>query len=215
MESRKAAIASFEKLDAKMAEKIPSIKNFPEMVATTQKQRDLEVQLKQVNQKLNDFYEGYSEGGTQRPSPEKDAELILSGAAVATLTGQSVDTEKQNLVRQKKSLELAILMQEEHRKMLESRLVSESCAEFKQWYIDTVIKPEITELKHLEKILQKKEVVNQHFSTKGYIEGYRPAGWLTTAYEQNILHGGVNLCCLRFAIEQLCKTWNIKEEVDN
>ena len=206
IQNRKAAVANFEAIDPKIAGQIKSISENPAMIAATAKLEGLKTELKGIEKQISQFYEGPSRG-EPIASPEKDAQAILSGVAVAELTGQSVDSEKRNLIRQRDALLSAIQMQTETIREINSRLIREGCKELEpvaRKYIEATIDA----FESVRKALQNQEKFFAFMNQRGYSTGLRPGHWQTWPFELQTLYGGV--CSLEFYLEQRRKVWGLQ-----
>lgn len=208
MESRKLAIANFAKLEPKIADKIQPINEHPEMVELGKKIQGFEAELKQVENQLNNFYQGVLPPD-EIHSPEADAQKLLSGDA---LSGDSVDTQKQNLRRRKDALTLAVNQLKSKRISLESKLIKDGCKELEP-IAKKFVQATLDAFEQLEIALKQQEVFYQFLSFKGYTAGLRSGHWATTPREISLLYGGgamVNFPSLAVYIDDRKKHWNLE-----
>jgi hypothetical protein len=207
IENRKKAIADFAKLDPAICEKILPLKEQPEMISEFEKLTKLKNELLAVERKISVFYNRPSPA-IPIPSAVADAAALLAGKP---LEGQSVDTERQNLCRQRDGLAKAIEILRSRILETESKLIQEGCEKLLpvvQKYVGDTIKA----FEELETALKNQEKFFEFLSYKGFRQGLRPSGWQTTDYEKIILFGfgGLsNLWSLPFWIEQRKKTWKL------
>jgi len=207
-ESRKAAVANFEKLDPKIAGQIQSVYDHPDYVAAQTKLAGLKTELAAVEKQVQQFYQGPAQAETI-PSAEMDGARILAGTSVATLPGLSRDTEQKNLIRQRDGLLSAIQMQKSEIQTLTGRLITAGCKEMEP-VAKKYISATILAFEQVKKTLENQEVFFTFISQKGYSTGYRPGHWQTWPFELQTLYGGV--CSLEFYLEQRRAVWKLDEK---
>ena len=205
--SRKQAIREFEELDPKVAAQIKSVRDHPEMLAAIEKLQNLRDQLKEVEEKIRLHYEGPAEGGIQSASPEEDAIKIIEGLEAKDLPGQSQDTMRENLHRQRMGLIKAIEIKQVDIQLLNIRLVTEGCREYEN-IAKKFIKSTIEAFEAVEKALKRQEVFFNFFSIRGYEEAKRPAHFRTSPFEISTLYGGIS--SLAWYLEKRKVEWGFK-----
>jgi translation initiation factor 2 beta subunit (eIF-2beta)/eIF-5 len=209
VQNRKKAVLEFAALDEKVCAKIKPMRDNPLLVAERKRLSDFEIQLKEVEKKISLHYEGMPTPDSIH-SVEKDAAAILAGTPLVELAGQSRDTEKQILIRQRDALLRVVSIQREKIIALESKLITDVCENELRPYAEKYVKAVIESFEKLKTSLENQEKFFALLSFHGYTEGLRPAGWWTMPCEKIILFGGIgNLSSLAFFIEQRRKVWGL------
>jgi len=207
---RKKAVGEMAELDPKVAAQVHSIKEHPDMLVASKKWVNLKSQLDDVRKELSKGYEG-SPMATSIHSVQNDAEEILAGKSPAQLPGQSRDTERENLQRQRAALERAVEIARSAIQTLDGKLIRTECERLRPIALQYVQRT-LESFELLRQNLEKQERFFNFLACKGFTEGLRPSGWASTGFEKNLLFGGLSVPCLAFFIEQRCKLWKLDGE---
>ena len=198
MKKIKNPIEQFEKLEPD-AKKIRHISEHQEIREIDQKKTDLEQQLKEVLAKLNDCYVGFA-SPSQRHSVDEDAKAILSGTPLDELPGQTVDSKKANLARQKDALEKSVAMVEQQKRHAEREIIQRAYIEiepFSEKYVGAVIDA----FENLKVQLENLNILIWFLRSKGF--NPLPEGVTIWPYEQRLINGGGGLMPLESYL--ICK----------
>ena len=210
IENQKQAIRDMAEIDPALIGKIPRVDSFPEVIAGAKKLADLQEQKKVIEQQLNSFYEGPAVAGPALPTISSDAEKVLAGTAVATLPGQTKNTDKDNLCRQRDILAEAVTMQTENNRATEARIIREVCEGNLSGFAKKFIVDVIEDFEMLAEDIEKELKFFAFLSSQGYTENLRPTGWAVTSYEIGLYFGG-GIAALRYFIETRRSTWGLDE----
>jgi hypothetical protein len=213
MRSFKEAAVEFRKSFPGLLDDLPHVENHPDVIREQKELDRLDGIVKEVTRRFDSDIRDYPTEPAAATSVEDYAEKYLAGTPIDEMPNVTPESQKRVLLQIKKGIEQKRAAQEEKLMQTKNRVKREMCDAWKQWYIDEIVKPEISALKQLNKILQKKVVADGEFNRAGLDEGYRPG--IVTTYERALLKGGqlIGLSSLGGYIENnLCNPYGLDEE---
>jgi hypothetical protein len=212
MESRKAAIKNFnQNVDPAILKLIKPVSEHPAMIEADRKMAGLKNQLKEITDRIGRINTGEeSIPNSPQALARQNASGILAGVSVETLPRETRDELLKKLLRQRLAIESAINLQQTEIQTLTSRISREAFEneQFRKYYFEEIIKPQIDFYEKIIQLLQKIEVNSQFLSRCGYPENMRPSEFSSNNYSQMLLFGG-NFGNLQGHIDWLEKTWGL------
>lgn len=172
--------------------KIIKIRTDAGVLGIINKQESLQAELTKIKEKIRSLYE--PENHPQQPThcDTDDAQALIDGATIDDLPGDSIESQRASLTRQRQAIEKAIPQLNIERGKAERKVCKRICDE---------IGPLAT--KKIEQLISAYEIVQaaikdcdalwQTLEENGIVANSRPAFWCLWPFDQFIKFGGQGL----------------------
>jgi len=188
-----------------IVDQIPDCNDDPRVVRAYELQEKLKREKRETVGLLANLQE-YAPEPAYRSDSQADAEKLLSGGDLESLTGPSAATQRSLLIRRLRALEVAIPAAEVRTQQACVEVVRQSCQRIRP-VAEKFEKETLRCFEQLLCALKKQAKFYSLLGRKGFSRQSRPHHWQLTNFEQICVFGGLGFSCLDFYIEDRKKHW--------
>ena len=199
----------FLALDEGIINAVPDIDSDPGPVAIIGKIKTFETKKKELDELIAACRNYPSDKPrVTLPAAETDAEFLISGGDIESLSGPNDVDQKRNLQRQAKAIETAIIILWQRHREETARLTSAAC----EAITPTATKIAGETFRCFEQLLSQLEIQRQFYNLldrKGLPAMRRPSHWCLTFVEERLVFGGAGQPNLRWFLDERKKYWGL------
>ena len=207
--SHKKRVGEFEELPREIVEKIPDCRDDERVVRAYELMHRLRREKDQVIGDLSQLTEYGPSEPPHRSDAEVDAQKLLAGEELASISGPDVATARSLLIRRLDALQIAVPASECRVQELCVTVIQENSEKIKKT-AEFFEHETLRAFSQLLTALQKQSKFYRLLSQRGFARGARPNHWQLINIEQILLFGGVgmyNLPSIEYHIADRKKHW--------